>query len=95
MALGRSVSPEASTPILAAGRQIWEVGDGGGWALRAASHGLGDLLTLLGPRPQALPTLVNKEAPVKVVPQWAAASPPACRHDNHLAVIKEMGVQRR
>ncbi|KAM6156401.1 zonadhesin [Erethizon dorsatum] len=84
MALGCSVSPEAPTPILAAGCQIWEAGDGGGWALRAASHGPDDLLTPLGPRPQALPTLVNKEAPVKAVPQWAAASPPACRHNNHL-----------
>lgn len=82
MAPDFSVSPGAlyfpgSAPILAAGRQIWENrGGGGDWVLRAASHGLSDLLTPLGLRPQALPTLVNKEAPFKAVPQWAAASPP-------------------
>lgn len=81
MALDFSVSLGAlyfpgSAPILAAGHQIWENRSGGGWVLRAASHGLSDLLTPLGLRPQALPTLVNKEAPFKAVPQWAAASPP-------------------
>lgn len=56
-----------SHPHLAARHQIWETRGGGGWALRAASHGLSDLLTSLGLRPQCLPTLVNKPAPFKAV----------------------------
>lgn len=39
----------------------------GGRALRAALQGLSDLLTLPGLRPQALPTLVNTQAPLKAV----------------------------
>lgn len=54
-------------PNLVAKHQIWETRGGGGGALRAASHGLFDLLTLLGLRPQCLPTLVNKQAPFKAV----------------------------
>lgn len=55
-------------PILAAGSRPGNP-EGEGRALRAASHGLSDLLTPPGLRPQALPTLVNKVAPFKAVPQ--------------------------
>ncbi|KAJ8798810.1 hypothetical protein J1605_016613 [Eschrichtius robustus] len=50
-------------------QQVRETRGGGGRALRAASHGLSDLLTPMGLRPQALPTLVNKVAPFKASPQ--------------------------
>lgn len=36
-------------------QQVWETRSGGGWALRAALHGLSDLLTPLGLRPQLCP----------------------------------------
>lgn len=58
-----------TAPVRAAGRQVWETSGGGGWALRAASHSLSDLLTPLGLRPLALPTLVNKVAPFKAASQ--------------------------
>lgn len=79
--------PAPSTPHppnLVARHQIWETRGGGGWALRAASHGLSDLLTPLGLRPQCLPTLVNKQAPFKAVSWWAAANPPG-------QVLSELG----
>ena len=50
-------------------QQVRETRGGGGRALRAASHGLSDLLTPTGLRPQALPTLVNKVALFKASPQ--------------------------
>lgn len=56
-------------PTMAAGRSPGKLELEGGQALRAASHGLSDLLTPLGLRPQALPTLVNKVAPFKAIPQ--------------------------